>query len=406
MSIFEFELPTRVIFGAGSIDRVGEEAARLGQSALLVTGNTFARRSGLLEKICASLSDAGVGVTLLDSLEQHPTVTALDYGGQIARGADAQMVIGLGGGSAMDAAKGIAAAAAANRPLWEFVTHRDLQISQALPIISIPIIASTGSETNDRVVLFDERTATRGTLSSPHFFARLAVVDPSLAFSVPGRFTAVGAINIVSQLLESYLTSEPFAVSDRVTEGLVRVVMDSLLRALRHPDDLDARTNLAWAAAMSSSVALAGRAGTAPLRALAYPVTSTFGVEHGIALAGLWPSFMRYALSNRSRLPQIARFKRYAQLGRHLFLVHETDDEVAAEITTFRFVDWLRSVQAPVNLEFLNATAAQVPRLAEQVVRMSGDGRRLRSGLRAEDIENIYQAAMRPREAADVTDSE
>lgn len=404
MSVFEFTLPTRVIFGAGGIDRIGPESAAVGTNALLVTGSTFARRSGLLERICAALSESGVQVTLLDSLEQHPTITAIEYGGQVARGCGADMVIGLGGGSTLDAAKAIAARARADRPLWEFVTDHPLQSPRALPVVLVPIIASTGSETNDSAVLFDDRTRTRATLRGPHLQARLAIVDPALALSVPARFTAVGAINIVSQLLETYLTRDAFAVSDRVTEGIVRVVMDSLLRAVRHGDDLEARTNLAWAATMSSAVAPAGSGGSTPVRDLAHPVTATFGIEHGVALAGLWPAYLRYALSNRYRLPRIGRFKRFAQLGRQLFSVHETDDEVAAEIMTYRFADWLRGLHAPTDLRFVEATSDQVIALAAQAVRMSGDGARLSSGLGAEDLENIYQAAMQPRESVQEDD--
>jgi alcohol dehydrogenase YqhD (iron-dependent ADH family) len=398
VSSFVFQLPTRVVFGPGAIDNVGREGARCGKHALLVTGSTFARRSGLMDRLKASLQRAGVEVSFYGGLNQNPTVDAVDAGAALARKQGADLIMGLGGGSALDAAKAIAAAAPADRSIWEYTRH-DMHrppavIERALPLILVPIIASTGSETNDTAVIFDEHSATKAPISSPHLFAKVAIVDPTLTFTVPARFTAVGAINIVSQMLESYLTSDEFAVTDRVTEGLVRVVMDSLASAMRNGDDLDARNNLSWAATMASTVALAGRGGSMPLRALAHPLTARFQIEHGAALAGLWPSFMRYALGNRLRLPQIGRFKRYALLGRQVFGVHETDDEVAAEITAHRLTNWLRGINVSVDLRGINLDGVSISDLAEQALIVSGNGKRLPGGLDGQDIQHIYEGAL------------
>lgn len=400
MQNFVFALPTRVVFGPGAIESVGHEVSTCGQHCLIVTGSAFVRRSGLVDRVRSLLGEQSVAHTMFDGLEQNPTAEVIDQGGQMARDAGADCVIGLGGGSTLDAAKAIAVAARSPHSVWQYArTSLDGQaqpIESALPIIQVPIIASTGSETNATSVIFNAATRVKAPITSPHLFARVAIVDPTLTFSVPGRYTAVGAMNIVSQMLESYLTSDEFAVTDRVTEGLVRVVMDSLARAMRHGDDLDARNNLSWAATMASTVALAGRGGSMPLRALAYPLTAAYATDHGSALAGLWPSFMRYALSNRLRLPQIGRYKRYALLGRQLFGVHETDDEVAAETTSYRFMHWLRNMGMPTDLNSLGLQVDDIPALAEQVVLVSGSGKRLPSGLSLEDVENIYQGALRP----------
>jgi alcohol dehydrogenase YqhD (iron-dependent ADH family) len=268
-------------------------------------------------------------------------------------------------------------------------------VEQALPIIQVPLIASTGSETNDRAVIYDEDSRTRATIRSPHLFARLAIVDPSLTFTVPARYTAIGAMNIVSQMLEGYLVGDEFAPTDRVTEGLMRVVMDSLARAMRNGDDLDARNNLSWAATLASTVALAGRADSGPLLAMAHPLTAHYDLEHGYALACLWPSYMRYALSNRRRLPQIGRFKRYALLGRQLFGVHETDDEVAAETTVYRFVNWLRGMGMPTDLHEVSVDEDAPATLAEQAIVVSGDGKQLPGGFNARDVQHVYEGALR-----------
>jgi alcohol dehydrogenase YqhD (iron-dependent ADH family) len=203
-------------------------------------------------------------------------------------------------------------------------------------------------------------------------------------------------MNIVSRMLESYLTSDEFAVTDRIMEGLMRVVLDSLPRALRRAEDLDARINLSWAAALASSVAVAGRANAAPISAMAHALTARCEIDHGIAVAALWPSYMRYALSNRFRLPLIGRFKRYALLGRQIFGIHETDDEVAAETTMYRFVHFLRGLEMPTDLLELDVGDLSTADMAAQVILVSGKGSQLAGGLGARDIEHIYDGALRP----------
>lgn len=399
MQDFAFALPTRVIFGPAMIDTAGKQAAGCGTHALVVTSSAFARRSGLLDHLTASLLDAGVAVSLHE-IERQPDVAILESGGRKAREDGVDVVIGLGGGSALDAAKAVAVAATTDRPMWDFAEHNGrgepARVEDALPIVQVPIVASTGSETNDTAVLFNPELRMKAPVSSPHLFAKVAIVDPTLTFSVPTSYTAIGGINIVSQLIEAYLTSDEFAVRDRIAEGIVRTVMDALSRAMHHGEDLDARSNLSWASALASTMALAGRASSTPLRAMAYPLTAHFDVEHGRVLSALWPSYMRYVLANRFRLPQVGRYKRYSLLGRHLFGVHETDDEVAAETTVYRFRSWLRGMDMPTSLAQLGIENAPVSELAQQAVTVSGNGRRLPGGLSEGDIEHIYETALRP----------
>jgi len=397
---FLFTLPTRVVFGPGVIDSVGKEAASAGSHALLVTGGTFAKRSGLIDHIRGSLTASGVRATIYDAFQPRPTVESIDRGGQEARRVGADLILGLGGGSALDAAKGIAVTAATDRSIWDFTRRWSAEppppIDTALPVVQVPIIASTGSETNDSAVILNSGTHMKAPLSSEKLYARAAVIDPTLTFTVPARYTAVGAMNIVSRMLESYLTSDEFAVTDRIMEGLMRVVLDSLPRALRRAEDLDARINLSWAAALASSVAVAGRANAAPISAMAHALTARCEIDHGIAVAALWPSYMRYALSNRFRLPLIGRFKRYALLGRQIFGIHETDDEVAAETTMYRFVHFLRGLEMPTDLLELDVGDLSTADMAAQVILVSGKGSQLAGGLGARDIEHIYDGALRP----------
>lgn len=396
MHNFVFNLPTRVAFGPGVVSEAGRESRVLGSRALLVTGTTFARKSGLIDTVVTTLEGAGLETGVFDRLGPNPSWEKVEEGGAAARQRGADVIVGLGGGSTLDAAKMIAAVAADRDAVRGALTEgHGRTISAALPIVQVPLIASTGSETNQTAIILDESSGRKIPISSPHLQARVAVVDPILTFTVPPQYTTVGAVNIASQMLESYLTNEEFTVSDRLTEGLLRVVMDSLPRALRRSEDLDAHSNLSWAAVVASSVAVAGREGSRPLQAMAHPLTARYGIDHGLAVSALWNSFMRYALSNRLRLPQIGRFKRYALLGRQIFGVHETDDEVAAETTAYRLRAWLRGLDMPTDLGGLNLGEIDSATLADEAMVVSGRHGRLAGGLSREDIEHIYEGAAR-----------
>jgi len=400
MHTFTYTLPTRVIFGPGAIDSVGEHAVMLGTHGLLVTGRTFAQRSGLVERIRASLQSQGVATTVYDNVGQNPGVKTIDDGGRAARDSHVNFVMGLGGGSAMDAAKAIAAAARATSSIWDYTSAMSeprQTVLDALPVLQVPIVASTGSETNDIASILSGDSGVKAWLQSPHLLARVAIVDPALTFTVPPRYTAVGGMNIVSRMLETYLTGDEFPPTDRITEGLMRVVMDSLPRAMKRGEDLDARTNLSWVATFSSGLIPTPRHHYMPVQDMAQALCARYTVEYGFALAALWPSYMRYALINRQRLPQIGRFKRYALLGRQIFGVHETDDEVAAETTMYRLSHWLQNMDMPTGLHALGIHAESFAELASQAIALSGAGDRLTGGLSTEDVENIYEGALQRR---------
>jgi alcohol dehydrogenase class IV len=303
----------------------------------------------------------------------------------------------------LDAAKGIAVGGLSGRSIWDYARHdpgaKNLAVEGALPIVQVPIIASTGSEANNTAVVFDEASRIKAPISSPHLYARVAIVDPILTFTVPARYTAVGGMNIVSQMLERYVTSDEFPVTDRITEGLVRVVMDSLPRAMRRGEDLDARNNLSWVAVLASTLGSAGRNGSTPIRDMAQALSAHFDLEYGSATTALWSSYTRYVLANRFRLPQVGRFKRYALLGRQLFGVHETDDEVAAETASHRLINWLKSMDMPTDLRALGLESVdrdELVQVAEQAVLVAGNGHRLPGGLSVEDVDHIYEGALRP----------
>jgi hypothetical protein len=190
---FEFHNPTRLIFGAGNLSRLGQVVSTQGKRALLVTGGGSVRRSGTFDRAVASLNGADVSVVECAGVEPNPRITSVARGAQIAREENCDIVIALGGGSTMDASKVIAAALYYDGDPWDMIMHGQKKLhvpTQALPIVTVPTLAATGSEMNCGAVNSNEETYTKSFIMNDILYPYAAVVDPELTISVPKDQTA------------------------------------------------------------------------------------------------------------------------------------------------------------------------------------------------------------------------
>lgn len=394
MDSFELHLRTRIRFGVGELGRLGEEAAPLGRRALLVTGRSFAARGGLTDRARELLEGAGLAVSVFDRVQPNPHTETADEGAAWARREGCDLVVALGGGSVMDAAKGIAVAALGEASAWDYCRGSErwqelYPIRRGLPLIAVPTLAGTGSEANGTAVLTRWSTREKTVMSGSALFPRVALVDPSLTVSVPAGTTADGAVDILIHLLEGYLTGSDTAdVQDRITEGLVAVVLEHGPRAFRDGRDLRSRTELSWASTLAlSGVPSLGRGGTFPLHSLEHALSGHFDVSHGRGLAALFPTYAR-------RFRQV-RPARLALLGWRVLGV-TGDDEAVARETVERLAGWMADLGEPPGLASLGLDPGSFPSLAEEVIRLNGHGQDHLPGLPSLDrqgVLDLYQAA-------------
>ena len=248
-----FELTTAILFGAGAIGKAGEEAARLGHKAMIVTYPDI-RRIGLLDKVIKNLKESKIDAVVFEKVEPNPRSTTIDEGAAIARKEKIDLVIGLGGGSAMDAAKGIAVACSGTAPIWDYLLKRAEVKGIVPPIIQIPTMAGTGSEINFSAIITNWETHIKGGLGDPRFLAKVAIIDPEITLSVPLHQTKAGGIDILFHVLEPYLTDgAPTPLTDGIRETCMKMVVKYLPRVIAHPDDIEARTQLSWASTIAMS---------------------------------------------------------------------------------------------------------------------------------------------------------
>jgi alcohol dehydrogenase YqhD (iron-dependent ADH family) len=222
---FEFQNPTRIIFGAGNLDRLGEVARTYGNRALLVTGGGSVKRSGVFDRAAESLKNAGVSMVECSGIEPNPRITSVRRGAGIARSEGCNVVIALGGGSTMDASKVISAAALYDGDPWDMIYHGqpDPYIpTQTLPLITVPTMAATGSEMNKGAVISKEDSKVKSFMQVDCLFPKVALVDPELTLTLPMDQTAYGVCDIITHVTEGYFNGvDGTPIQDRFAEGLI-----------------------------------------------------------------------------------------------------------------------------------------------------------------------------------------
>ncbi len=362
MENFEFCNPTRIIFGKREVDRAGQAAASLGSRVLLVTGSASAKKSGLLDRVKGSIEAAGARVWLLDGVVPNPRLSKVREGIELCREVGVDLLCALGGGSVMDTAKAVAAGAVMDRDIWEVFQGR-AEITGALPVMTIPTLAASGSEMNGFMVITNEESGHKLAAGSPHVYPKISILDPELTYTVPRNHTAYGGVDAVCHLMEPYFNgpSPHTPVQDGLAESLMRSIMDAAASCLDRPEDYDARADMMWAA----TLALNGltRAGVGdhpfPVHLVEHAVSAIFDVAHGAGLAALLPGWMawRVHLGNGAKI---------VQFGRNVMGISMSGDEAADGLFAARaFASWLKEMECPASLSDLGIKAEDHPRIAE-----------------------------------------
>jgi alcohol dehydrogenase len=288
---FGFQWSGKVVFGVGRIEEVGAECRALGARALLVTTRDLVQL-GVADRVSKLLESAGVSVTRFEDVAPDPTCLAVDQASQMARAVRCDVVVGLGGGSALDFAKGVAVAVGHPKPIWQYVNYTGASAepvtAAALPSIAIPTTAGTGAEVTQGVVLHNPETHMKAALLSPYAFPKVAVVDPELSYTMPPHVTAMTGFDALTHGMEAFLNAQRRSpVSDLVALENVKTVTTYLPRVIHRPDDLEAREQMAWAGTLGGmSIALSG---ATIAHAMGLPLGARMNVAHGLGLSRLLP---------------------------------------------------------------------------------------------------------------------
>ena len=305
---FEFATAARIVFGGGAAKEVAPAARQMGSRALLVWGLPAKKA----EWMAGELEAAGVACVRF-AVEGEPTIEMVRQGAAAAREQACDMVVGFGGGSAVDAAKAIAAIVSNGGDPLDYLEvigqGRPLALP-SLPFIAVPTTAGTGAEVTRNAVLASPEEKVKASLRSPHMLARLAVVDPELTLDLPPAVTASTGLDALTQLIEPYVSIRANPMTDMLCAEGIRRAARSLCRAFRDGGDREARTDMALASLLGG-LALAN-AGLGAVHGFAAPVGGMFDAPHGALCAALLAPVMETNIrALRARAPQSEALRRY-----------------------------------------------------------------------------------------------
>lgn len=399
MNNFEFYNPVHIIFGIGEIDRIGQEASKLGKKALLVTYTDHAPFSGMIKSITECLEAADVDVSPFFGISPNPKLSEVVRGVQTCKETGADFVIGLGGGSAMDAAKLIAAGVFYKGDLWEMVFSRHddskktIPPDEALPILMVPTLPATGSEMNPTAVVTNDQSTEKSYTWNACLYPKVSIVDPALTCSLPPFQTACGAADTLSHVLEFYLTGfEDAFLNNRIQEAVMLTVLEYAPKVLHDPNDIHSRAHLQWASIVALNGSTQPGDGWTPMHQLGHVLSAHYDIAHGASLTIIMPAWMKYFYKTRPT--------QYATLAKRVFGVESqgrSDEEVALEGIAC-FEAFLNQIGMPIRLADVNVDGDEIPALTADVVKISfgSDGKlRSRPPATRDDVEAVFTLALK-----------
>ena len=293
---FDFFLPVKIIFGAGKFNQAGKEAANLGKKALIVTGRRSAEKNGLLSRLTAQLKQQGMEWLLFNKVDPNPTDLIIDQGAALARLKNCDLVIGLGGGSSLDAAKSIAVAAESGLPIWRHIASWEddyIAPAGALPIMAIETLAGTSSESNNLSVVTRVKSNEKPGYASSFLFPKTAIIDPEVMVTVSPKMTAITGFDILCHSLEGYVSKVAHPIASILNEKAIESVVNNLPKAVNDGSDLEARAQLAFANILTGFSLTHSRATL--LHAMEHPLSGHFNITHAEGLAALFPKWLEFS---------------------------------------------------------------------------------------------------------------
>lgn len=287
---FNYYLPVNLIFGRGCSAKAGEIAASLGKKVLLVTGRKSTKKSGQLDRMISLLKQAGVGCEVFDRVESNPLTTTVEEGAQTARSTGCNVVLGLGGGSIMDAAKGMAFAAVNPGHISDYI-FAVKRGNGALPLILIPTTCGTGSEGNGFAVMTNPETKDKKSLRTNDIVAKASLIDPDLMMTMPKHVLASVGFDALAHNMEAYTSKKAQPLTDIQALLGIRLLARNLKKVYDDPSDTEAWENVTLASTLGGMVI--NTAGVGAPHGMEHPASGLRNIVHGCGLAALTPEIVR-----------------------------------------------------------------------------------------------------------------
>ena len=392
MNNFVQYTPTKIIFGKDTENQTGKEAKLFGAShVLIVYGAGSVVRSGLLKRVEDSLSAEGIGYTEFGGARANPTLTHAEEGVKKAIECKADLILAVGGGSAIDTAKGIAHGAAnPDANLWDIWLEK-VPLTKSMPVAAVLTIAAAGSEMSSSAVLTNEELGLKNGLNTEFNRCCFAIMNPALLFTLPKYQLAAGITDIMMHTMERYfIPGIQCDLTDEISEGLLRTVIKNG-KIIMEKEDYDAMAEVMWCSSLShNNLTECGRGKDFSVHKLGMALSALYDYTHGATLSAVWGSWARYQLD--------AAPDRFARFARTVFGVTEADDKKAAELGIKAAEDFWVSIGMPVNLKDLGDIVPDDEAIHKlSMISTKNDTIKLSrlKPLGCAEVEEIYKAALK-----------
>ena len=394
MENFTYYTPTKVVFGKGTEKQTGDLVKEQGCRKVLVHyGSGSVKRTGLLDRIYASLDEAGISYVSLGGVVPNPRLSLIYQGIDLCRKEGVDFILAVGGGSVIDSAKAIGYGVADEEQgdVWDFY-EKTREPKACLPVGVVLTISAAGSEMSNSSVITNEKGWLKRGCNYDICRARFAVMNPEITMTLPKYQTACGCTDIMMHTMERYFNqSDNMELTDGISEHLLRTVMNNAKILMTEPDNYQARAEVMWAGSLSHN-GLTGcgtDGGDWACHQLEHELGGMFDVAHGAGLAAVWGSWARYVMD--------ARPERFAKFAVNVMGVEPAEDDIATALRGVeKMEEFYHQIEMPVCISDMDIdlTEEQMRELAEKC---SHFGKRTVGCVKKLDKEDMYQIYRKAR---------
>ena len=388
---FEYYTPTRIVFGKNTEDQVGRLVKEQNCKKVLVHyGSQSAVKSGLLDRIYASLKEASIEYVSLGGVVPNPRISKAREGIELCRKEGVDFILAVGGGSVIDSAKAIGYGVACGGDVWDFYSKKRIPTG-CLPIGCVLTIAAAGSEMSNSSVLTNEEGWLKRGCNNDLCRCRFAVMNPELTYTLPKYQTASGCVDILMHTMERYFNNnQSMDLTDHLCEALMRTVMMNGRILMQSPENYDARAEIMWAGSLSHNglMGCGTDGGDWSCHQLEHELGGMFDVAHGAGLAAVWGSWARYVMD--------ANVERFAQFACNVFEIPCGGDLKEAALKGIEAMEqFYRYMEMPTSVSDLGITLTdeQIETLSYKCSFENTRTIGVVKKLNMEDMANIYRMA-------------
>ena len=381
MSIAAFKIANKLVTGAAAIEQLAAELTRLNINKPLIVTDVILVKSGTVDLVLAQLGGRAYGT--FDQVKPEPEISIVEDCTAAYRRGGHDGLIGLGGGSAIDIAKGVAAFVGHDGPLADLFGVDQVK-RKGPPLIAIPTTAGTGSEVTNVAIFSDKQAQLKKGIVSDYLLPDVALVSPVMTLTCPRSVTAASGVDALVHAVESYLSVNRSLITDSLALGAIKLIVKALPKAYANPADLLAREHMATASLMAGMAF--GNAGVGAVHALAYPLGGRFNIAHGVSNALLLPYVMAW-----NKMACVERFRDIAE-AMGLKVAHLSDED-AANHAVQAMAELCEAVDIPKGMRSFGVPEDAIPAMAEEASKIDRLMRNNPRKLTAADIEKIYRAA-------------